>query len=222
MTPAVPQALGRIGRVLKVFGDGNLQVTVGGQLWTFSPSCLVAYRPQEDANLDVAERARENKSAGRSLCVKGGVGGCTRMPFNPHLLLPPGSLGVALEKLRAQKSDTERPGRLVVEAALGDMARALDMLRRHPEQAGWAWGTWLPPSPPAPSPFIPAPAEVTRGKVLIWASSQVDTKNQGRTALQVAAYLGQLELVRLLLQARAGVDVRDEEGHTALHYAALG
>lgn len=50
----------------------------------------------------------------------------------------------------------------------------------------------------------------------------MDTKNHGRTALQVAAYLGQVELVRLLLQARAGVDLPDDEGSTALHYAALG
>uniref|UniRef100_A0A2K6C1S6 E3 ubiquitin-protein ligase MIB2 n=1 Tax=Macaca nemestrina TaxID=9545 RepID=A0A2K6C1S6_MACNE len=149
-------ALGRVGKVVKVFGDGNLRVAVAGQRWTFSPSCLVAYRPEEDANLDVAERARENKS----------------------------SLSVALDKLRAQKSDPEHPGRLVVEVALGNMARALDLLRRRPEQ--------------------------------------VDTKNQGRTALQVAAYLGQVDLVRLLLQARAGVDLPDDEGNTALHYAALG
>ncbi|XP_031519401.1 E3 ubiquitin-protein ligase MIB2 isoform X6 [Papio anubis] len=153
---ALTKALGRVGKVVKVFGDGNLRVAVAGQRWTFSPSCLVAYRPEEDANLDVAERARENKS----------------------------SLSVALDKLRAQKSDPEHPGRLVVEVALGNMARALDLLRRRPEQ--------------------------------------VDTKNQGRTALQVAAYLGQVDLVRLLLQARAGVDLPDDEGNTALHYAALG
>nr|XP_037841115.1 E3 ubiquitin-protein ligase MIB2 isoform X4 [Chlorocebus sabaeus] len=153
---ALTKALGRVGKVVKVFGDGNLRVAVAGQRWTFSPSCLVAYRPEEDANLDVAERARENKS----------------------------SLSVALDKLRAQKNDPEHPGRLVVEVALGNMARALDLLRRRPEQ--------------------------------------VDTKNQGRTALQVAAYLGQVDLVQLLLQARAGVDLPDDEGNTALHYAALG
>ncbi|KAB1268415.1 E3 ubiquitin-protein ligase MIB2 [Camelus dromedarius] len=141
-TDDMAPALGRIGKVVKVFGDGNLRVAVSGQLWTFSPCCLVAYRPEEDANLDVAERARENKS----------------------------SLSLVLDKLRAQKSDLEHPGRLVVEVALGN----------------------------------------------------VDTKNQGRTALQVAAYLGQVELVRLLLQARAGVDLADDEGNTALHYAALG
>ncbi|XP_047302702.1 E3 ubiquitin-protein ligase MIB2 isoform X22 [Homo sapiens] len=155
-TDDMAPALGRVGKVVKVFGDGNLRVAVAGQRWTFSPSCLVAYRPEEDANLDVAERARENKS----------------------------SLSVALDKLRAQKSDPEHPGRLVVEVALGNAARALDLLRRRPEQ--------------------------------------VDTKNQGRTALQVAAYLGQVELIRLLLQARAGVDLPDDEGNTALHYAALG
>ncbi|XP_069401973.1 E3 ubiquitin-protein ligase MIB2 isoform X3 [Ovis canadensis] len=155
-TDDMAPALGRIGKVLKVFGDGNVGVLVSGKLWTFSPSCLVAYRPEEDANLDVAGRARENKS----------------------------SLSVVLDKLRAQKSDLEHPGRLVVEVALGNMARALDLLRRHPEQ--------------------------------------VDTKNQGRTALQMAAYLGQVELVRLLLQAQAGVDLPDDEGNTALHYAALG
>uniref|UniRef100_A0A3Q1NLQ6 RING-type E3 ubiquitin transferase n=3 Tax=Bos TaxID=9903 RepID=A0A3Q1NLQ6_BOVIN len=155
-TDDMAPALGRIGRVLKVFGDGNVGVLVSGKLWTFSPSCLVAYRPEEDANLDVAGRARENKS----------------------------SLSVVLDKLRAQKSDLEHPGKLVVEVALGNVARALDLLRRHPEQ--------------------------------------VDTKNQGRTALQMAAYLGQVELVRLLLQAQAGVDLPDDEGNTALHYAALG
>lgn len=155
-TDDMAPALGRVGKVVKVFGDGNLRVAVGGQRWTFSPSCLVAYRPAEDANLAVAERTRENKS----------------------------SLSVALDKLRAQKSEPEHPGRLVVEVALGNVARALELLRRHPEQ--------------------------------------VDAKNQGRTALQVAAYLGQVELVQLLLQAGAGLDLPDDEGSTALHYAALG
>nr|BAB86856.1 skeletrophin [Mus musculus] len=155
-TDDMAPALGRVGKVVKVFGDGNLRVAVGGQRWTFSPSCLSAYRPEEDANLDVADRARENKS----------------------------SLSVALDKLRTQKSDPEHPGRLVVEAALGNVARALDLLRRHPDQ--------------------------------------VDTKNQGRTALQLAAYLGQVELVRLLLQARASMDLPDDEGNTVLHYTAMG
>ncbi|XP_062046272.1 E3 ubiquitin-protein ligase MIB2 isoform X3 [Lepus europaeus] len=179
-TDDMAPALGRVGKVVKVFGDGNLRVAVGGQRWTFSPSCLVAYRPAEDANLAVAERARENKSAEPAWGQRE-----AGLPRPPLTTAPPsGSLSAALDKLRAQKSDLEHPGRLVVEVALGNVARALELLRRHPEQ--------------------------------------VDTKNQGRTALQVAAYLGQVELVQLLLQARAGLDLPDEEGNTALHYAALG
>ncbi|XP_070259957.1 E3 ubiquitin-protein ligase MIB2 isoform X4 [Myotis yumanensis] len=183
-TDDMAPALGQVGKVVKVFGDGNLRVAVGGQLWTFSPSCLLAYRPEEDANLDVAERARENKSADPAAAAC--VWGVLPWPL-PNLSPSPflaGSLSIVLDKLRAQKSDLEHPGRLVVEVALGSVARALDLLRRHPEQ--------------------------------------VDSKNQGRTALQVAAYLGQVELLRLLLQARAGVDLPDDEGNTALHYAALG
>lgn len=120
--------------MVKVFGDGNLRVAVGGQRWTFSPSCLVAYRPEEDANLDVAERARENKSAA-SVSVAGGRQGSPWPALTSTL--PPGSLSVALDKLRTEKSDPEHPGRLVVEAALGNVARALDLLRRHPEQASY-------------------------------------------------------------------------------------
>uniref|UniRef100_A0A7M4F790 E3 ubiquitin-protein ligase MIB2 n=1 Tax=Crocodylus porosus TaxID=8502 RepID=A0A7M4F790_CROPO len=51
---------------------------------------------------------------------------------------------------------------------------------------------------------------------------KVDIKNQGRTALQVAAHLGRVEAVKILLQAHASIDLRDEEGDAALHYAAFG
>lgn len=44
----------------------------------------------------------------------------------------PGSLSACPGQASAQKSDLEHPGRLVVEVALGNMASALDLLRRHP------------------------------------------------------------------------------------------
>lgn len=101
-----------------------------------------------------------------------------------------------------------------MEVALGSMAGALDLLRRHPEQASSR-------HPPALS--LASPGERGGGPGTDRGlSRQVDTKNQGRTALQVASYLGQVELVRLLLQARAAADLPDDEGNTALHYAALG
>lgn len=190
-----------------MFGDGKLRVAVGGQRWTFSPSCLVACRPAEDASLAAAEPARENKSA--PVGSEGQRGRGSPAPLTEALL--PGSLSLALEKLRAQKGDLEHPGRLVAEVALGNMARALELLRRHPEQV----------RPPLLAAYASSGSGPSAGPDTA-APGQVDAKNQGRTALQVASYLGQGELVRLLLQGRASVDLPDDEGSTALHYAALG
>lgn len=53
-------------------------------------------------------------------------------------------------------------------------------------------------------------------------SCQVDIKNQGKTALQVAAHQGHMEVVKALLQANSSIEVKDEDGDTALHYTAFG
>lgn len=53
-------------------------------------------------------------------------------------------------------------------------------------------------------------------------SWQVDIKNQGKTALQVAAHQGHMEVVKALLQANGSIEVKDEDGDTALHYTAFG
>lgn len=50
----------------------------------------------------------------------------------------------------------------------------------------------------------------------------MDIRNQGRTALQVASHLGHMEVVKVLIQANANIDLKDDEGDSALHYAAYG
>lgn len=50
----------------------------------------------------------------------------------------------------------------------------------------------------------------------------MDIKNQGKTALQVAAHQGHMEVVLALLQANSSIKVKDEDGDTALHYTAFG
>nr|XP_033777263.1 E3 ubiquitin-protein ligase MIB2 isoform X1 [Geotrypetes seraphini]XP_033777264.1 E3 ubiquitin-protein ligase MIB2 isoform X1 [Geotrypetes seraphini]XP_033777265.1 E3 ubiquitin-protein ligase MIB2 isoform X1 [Geotrypetes seraphini]XP_033777267.1 E3 ubiquitin-protein ligase MIB2 isoform X1 [Geotrypetes seraphini]XP_033777268.1 E3 ubiquitin-protein ligase MIB2 isoform X1 [Geotrypetes seraphini]XP_033777269.1 E3 ubiquitin-protein ligase MIB2 isoform X1 [Geotrypetes seraphini] len=155
-TDDMAPVLGHIGKVIKVFGDGDLRVLVGGQSWTFNPACLTAYQREEDANLMTTENAKESKI----------------------------NLVSILEKLLAQRPDSENPGHLVIEAAHGNAAKVWDLLQKYPDK--------------------------------------VDTKNQGRTALQVASHLGRVEVVKALFQAQANVDLKDEEGDTALHYAAFG
>uniref|UniRef100_A0A8C1JI29 E3 ubiquitin-protein ligase MIB2 n=1 Tax=Cyprinus carpio TaxID=7962 RepID=A0A8C1JI29_CYPCA len=51
---------------------------------------------------------------------------------------------------------------------------------------------------------------------------KVDIKNQGKTALQVAAHQGHVEVVKALLQANSSIEAKDEDGDAALHYTAFG
>nr|XP_028596720.1 E3 ubiquitin-protein ligase MIB2 isoform X2 [Podarcis muralis] len=153
---ALTKTLGHIGKVIKVFGDGDLRVSFAGQSWTFNPACLTAYQREEDANLMTTEDAKESKS----------------------------TLLSVLGRLLAQKMEADSPGRLVIEAAHGNASKVRELVQKYPDK--------------------------------------VDVKNQGRTALQVASYLGQVEVVKILLQAHANINLWDEEGDTALHYAAFG
>lgn len=56
------QALGQVGKVLKVYADGDLRVAFGGQTWTFNPACLSAQPGEVDANLMTAENSSESGS----------------------------------------------------------------------------------------------------------------------------------------------------------------
>lgn len=51
---------------------------------------------------------------------------------------------------------------------------------------------------------------------------QVDQQSSGKTALQVASHQGHKDIVHLLLSSRANLEVKDEDGDTALHYSAFG
>ena len=50
----------------------------------------------------------------------------------------------------------------------------------------------------------------------------MNIKSAGKTALQVASHQGGLDMVKLLLKARADVEMKDNDGDTALHYSAFG
>lgn len=50
----------------------------------------------------------------------------------------------------------------------------------------------------------------------------MDQKSSGKTALQVASHQGHKEIVQLLLNAGANLELQDEDGDTALHYSSFG
>uniref|UniRef100_A0AAR2LRG0 E3 ubiquitin-protein ligase MIB2 n=1 Tax=Pygocentrus nattereri TaxID=42514 RepID=A0AAR2LRG0_PYGNA len=152
-TDSMSSALGQVGKVLKVYADGDLRVAFGGQTWTFNPACLSGQPGEVDANLMTAENPSESGSTVISV----------------------------LEKLLSQSTEQDNPGRLVIEAAHGSAAKVRDYI-----------------------------------------TSQVDIKNQGKTALQVAAHQGHMEVVKVLLQANSSIEAKDEDGDAALHYTAFG
>uniref|UniRef100_A0A8C7H6A1 E3 ubiquitin-protein ligase MIB2 n=1 Tax=Oncorhynchus kisutch TaxID=8019 RepID=A0A8C7H6A1_ONCKI len=158
-TDSMTPALGQVGKVLKVYADGDLRVAFNGQTWTFNPACLSAQSVEVDANLMTVE--------------------------NPNVS---GIISV-LEKLLSQSTDQDNPSRLVIEAAHGSANKVRELVQKYPDKV---------------------------------RSLPVDIKNQGKTALQVAAHQGHMEVVLALLQANSSIEVKDEDGDTALHYTAFG
>ncbi|XP_061691868.1 E3 ubiquitin-protein ligase MIB2 isoform X1 [Syngnathoides biaculeatus] len=155
-TDSMTPVLGQVGKVLKVYADGDLRVAFGGQTWTFNPACLSAQPVEVDANLMTSENPNESGSTVISV----------------------------LEKLLSQSTEQDNPNRLVIEAAHGSVNKVKELLQKYPDK--------------------------------------VDIKNQGKTALQVAAHQGHMEVVKALLQANGAIEVKDEDGDTALHYTAFG
>ena len=47
-------------------------------------------------------------------------------------------------------------------------------------------------------------------------------KMENKTALHLAAFEGQVEVLKYLLQNKADTKVTDDEGDTVLHFAAFG
>lgn len=56
------QTLGKTGRVLKVYADGDLRVAVGNQTWTFNPMCVSQVPPSviTDLNNTMGHNERED------------------------------------------------------------------------------------------------------------------------------------------------------------------
>eukprot|EP00106_Octopus_bimaculoides_P008227 XP_014775669.1 PREDICTED: E3 ubiquitin-protein ligase MIB2-like [Octopus bimaculoides] len=51
---------------------------------------------------------------------------------------------------------------------------------------------------------------------------KIDQRSSGKTALQVASHQGHKDIVLMLLEAGANLELQDEDGDTALHYSAFG
>ena len=54
------QILGKLGKVVKVYSDGDLRVQFDGHTWTLNPQC-VRFIPSSDAELTNTMHAKQNQ-----------------------------------------------------------------------------------------------------------------------------------------------------------------
>lgn len=117
-----PQALGKTGKIVKVYADGDLRVNVAGNNWTFNAKCVIAVpHGQEDAN-NTLDRHTER-----------------RPPTDPteaireellDVLVSPSDQQVSSRSPTAQPD----PDRLVREAAQGHLDMVSQIISVHPDK----------------------------------------------------------------------------------------
>lgn len=157
-TESMKMALGKIGKVLQIYPDGDLFVSVSGKRWTYNPMCCIIPPPGAmDTNNTLATNDRDED---------------------------PGRLSELLEQLLAIHNKDTGLDRLVRESAQGNIDSVREIITKYPDK--------------------------------------VDQKSSGKTALQVASHQGHKEIILLLLEAGANLELQDEDGDTALHYSAFG
>ncbi|XP_018426723.1 PREDICTED: E3 ubiquitin-protein ligase MIB2 isoform X3 [Nanorana parkeri] len=219
LTKVLQDALGQIGKVIKVFGDGDMRVSVGGQSWTFNPACLTSYQRDNDANLMTTENAKESKS----------------------------TLVSILEKILAQKTDCESPSSLVIEAAQGNIGKVREMLQKHPDKVDIRnqGRTALQVAShlghiEVVKVLIQANANIDLKddegdsalhyaaygnqaaiiRLLLAKGANAELLNNAKcTALYIAVNKGFMEVVQVLCIPNCAINVQDLHGDTPLHYA---
>ncbi|KAE8592927.1 hypothetical protein XENTR_v10018918 [Xenopus tropicalis] len=218
-TDDMVSALGQIGKVIKVFGDGDMRVSVGGQSWTFNPACLTSYQREEDANLMTTENAKESKN----------------------------TLVSILEKLLSQKTDCESPTSLVIEAAQGNTAKVREMLQKYPDKVDIKnqGRTALQVAShlgymEVVKVLLQANANIDLRddegdtalhyaaygnqagvvRVLLSKGANAELLNNAKcTALYIAVNKGFTEVVQVLCNPNCAINMQDSFGDTPLHYA---
>lgn len=103
---AMKACLGKLGKVVKLYSDGDLRVSVDGQTWTFNPLCVVPVpgSATEISNTMTANTREEHAN-----------------PLLSHLLAE-------------QQSDSGSMDRLVRDAAQGHLEVVRDHLAKHPDR----------------------------------------------------------------------------------------
>lgn len=214
--------LGKTGRVLKVYGDGDLRVAVGSQTWTFNPACVtqVPASGKTDLNNTMGHNEREEMQT---------------------------SLSTLLEQLVEFHQTETGPERLVREAAQGHTDVVKDIITKFPDKVDQkssgktalqvashqghkdivqlllGAGARLELQDDDGDTALHYSSFGNQADVmelLLQKGANINALNNGEcSTLHVAVNKQHLDCVRVLLKWKANVNIQDAYGDTALHDA---
>ncbi|EFX67755.1 hypothetical protein DAPPUDRAFT_261080 [Daphnia pulex] len=216
--PRMAEALGKIGKVTKVYDDGDLRVTVDGQTWTLNPLCLTPLpgSATELHNTMAASIRQEHINPLASLLSHLLVSG----PKQPLQLSPlsqpslqPGTF-----------SEGTVADRLVRAAAQGQFNIFEQLLLQHPDKADAksSGKTCLQVASHQGHTELVGLllSKMASMEIADDDGAVIDSTNRGRcTPLHVAVNKQFPSCVQMLLKYGCDVNVQDSYGDTALHDA---
>lgn len=214
-------ALGKTGKVLKVYSDGDLRVNVDGHTWTFNPMCVVLV-PGSAAELNNTMTANEREEHASPLTS-----------LLTHLL--------------EQHLESTTTDRLVREAAQGHTEVVHDLLQKYPEKVDHKSSGKTALQVASHQGHLEivnlllvanANLEVQDDDgdtalhysafgnqpeimdILLKKGANIDAVNKGRCSpLHVAVNKQHLLCVQILLKYNCNLNIQDSYGDTALHDA---
>lgn len=181
--------LGKNGKVLKVYSDGDLRINVGGQTWTFNSMCVVRI-PGSAAELNNTMTANEREE-------------------------PPNSFASTLTHIldQTQESSTTTD-RLVREAAQGHTEIIKELLKLFPEKVDHKSSGKTALQVASHQGHM----EIVELLLASNANLEVQD-DDGDTALHYSSFGNQPEIMELLLSKGAKIDVYNKGKCSALHVA---
>ncbi|XP_035915376.1 E3 ubiquitin-protein ligase MIB2 [Anopheles stephensi] len=182
--------LGKMGKVIKIYGDGDLRVQQldDDMAWTVNPKCVKLSTAAHAA-------ATERSNSMRDL---------SNQRINEHHMAPLAGLG-----------GHTAADRLVREAALGNLEFVQTFLNINPEAVDCVSGGKTCLQVAAHQGHV----ELVKYLLLVGANVNV-TDKEGDTTLHYAAFGNQPEIMRVLLQNKAKIDELNSSHCTALHISA--
>ncbi|XP_071840048.1 E3 ubiquitin-protein ligase MIB2-like isoform X1 [Apostichopus japonicus] len=186
-------ALGKVGRVIKIYKDGDLRVCVNGQSWTYHCECVTAVESSQDVNVTVAAEASSSQQQQQD---------------------PSGNVQRLKDRIRVLRKGEDCLDKLVTAAARGDVSVVGDLVLKRP---GWVNE---PSSNKTALQVAAHQGHVDVVKILVQAGANLSIADQeGDTALHYAVFGNQPGIVRYLLEHGAEVNLVNKGQCSSLHVA---